>query len=101
LADLNDWLHRHRHDRVREVAQALRARLLGHSNYYGVIGNATKLGAYWRAVQKIWFRQLNRRSQRRSYNWTGFNELWQSLRMPRPCVVEKPYVPPGSIPCFL
>ena len=35
------------------------------------------------------FRKLNRRSQRRSDNWTGFNELWQSLRMPRPRAVEK------------
>ena len=83
------------------MAAALRARLLGHYNYYGVIGNATRLGAYWQGVQRVWFRQLNRRSQRRSYNWTGFNEMWQSLRMPSPRVVERPYIPPGSVPCFL
>lgn len=100
LADLKDWLKRKRHARVRTVAAGLKARLLGHYNYYGVIGNATRLGAYWTAVQKLWFGQLNRRSQRRSYNWTGFNEMWQSLAMPVPRVVEKPYVPPGSNPCW-
>ncbi len=101
LTDLKEWLQRHRHDRLRTVAAALRAQLLGHYNYYGVIGNATRLGAFWQAVQRIWYRQLNRRSQRRSYNWTGFNEMWQNLRMPPPRVVEGPYVPPGLNPCFL
>lgn len=101
LTDLKEWLQKHRHDRLRIIAAALRARLIGHYNYYGVIGNATRLGAYWQQVQRIWFRQLNRRSQRHSYNWTGFNEMWQNLRMPPPRVVERPYVPPGSSPCFL
>ncbi len=68
---------------------------------YGVSGNATRLRAYWQGVQRVWFRQLNHRSQRRSYNWTGFNEMWQSLRMPSPRIVERPYVSPGSNPCFL
>lgn len=100
LADLNDWLHQHRHDRLRSVASALRSRLLGHYNYYGVIGNATRLGAFWLGVQRVWFRQLNRRSQRRSYNWTGFHEMWHALHMPAPRVVERPYLPPGTQPCW-
>ena len=99
MADLKDWLKRNRHTRLRTVAAGLKARLLGHYNYYGVIGNATGLGAYWIAVQKLWFGRLNRRSQRRIHNWTGFNEMWQNLAMPIPRVVEKPCVPPGSNPC--
>lgn len=100
LAELKEWLQGHRHDLLRSVAIKLRQCLQGHYNYYGVIGNATRLGTYWLAVQKLCFRWLNRRSQRRSYNWTGFHELWQSLRLPPPRTVEKPYVPPGTIPCF-
>ncbi len=94
LTDLKEWQQRHRHERLRTVAAVLRSRLLGHYNYYGVIGNATGLGAYGQGVQRVWFRQLNHRSQRHSYNWTGFNEMWQSLCMPSPCVVERPYLPP-------
>ena len=100
MTDLKNWLVRHRHTRLRTIAAVLKAKLRGHYNYYGVIGNASRLGAYWTAVQKLWYRQLNRRSQRRSYNWTGFNEMWQSLRMPPPRVMEKAYVPPGTIPCW-
>ena len=100
LAALKEWLQKNRHERIRTVAVRLRQVLQGHYNYYGVIGNATRLGSYWTAVQKLCFRWLNRRSQRRSYNWTGFNEMWQSLRLPPPRLVERPYIPPGSIPCF-
>jgi len=100
LAELKEWLQGHRHERMRSVAVKLRQSLQGHYNYYGVIGNATRLGTYWMAVQKLCFRWLNRRSQRRSYNWTGFHELWKSLHLPPPRIVEKPYVPPGTIPCF-
>jgi RNA-directed DNA polymerase len=100
LTDLKGWLIRHRHTRLRTIAAVLKAKLTGHYNYYGVIGNATRLGAYWIAVQKLWYRQLNRRSQRHSYNWTGFNEMWQSLCMPPPRVMETPYVPPGMNPCW-
>jgi len=100
LTDLNEWLQKHRHETVRTIAAHLRKRLLGHFNYYGVIGNATRLGAYWMAVQRGWLRQLNRRSQRRSYNWTGFNQMWKDLRMPEPRVVESPYKIPESEPCF-
>jgi hypothetical protein len=34
---------------------------------------------------------LNRRSQRRSYNWIGFSQMWKTLGMLRPQVVERPY----------
>jgi group II intron reverse transcriptase/maturase len=100
LTNLKEWLQKNRHERVSSIAAGIRKRLLGHFNYYGVIGNATRLGAFWIAVQRVWFQQLNRRSQRRSYNWTGFNQMWKNLGMPEPRVVERPYVPPGSEPCF-
>lgn len=100
IATLKAWLQKNRHERLRTVAVRLRQSLQGHYNYYGVIGNATRLGTYWIAVQKLCYNWLNRRSQRRSYNWTGFNEMWQSLRLPPPRVAERPYVPPGSHPCF-
>ena len=36
---------------------------------------------------------LNRRSQRRSYNWMGFEALWRTLGIPAPRIVEGPCQP--------
>jgi hypothetical protein len=32
---------------------------------------------------------LNRRSQRRSYNWTTFDEAWERWKIPSPQIFEK------------
>lgn len=67
----------------------MRARLRGHGNYFGVIGNSAALGRYWHEAQKLCFKWINRRSQRRSYNGTGFEELLRYLDISAPKVVEQ------------
>jgi hypothetical protein len=37
---------------------------------------------------RIMFKRLNRRSQRRSYNWTGFRELLENFRLEQPRIVR-------------
>jgi len=59
--------------------------------FFGVIGNSDRLWQYWSEARKIIFRALNRRSQRLSFNWTGFSQMWKTLAIPNPHIVEKPY----------
>jgi hypothetical protein len=33
---------------------------------------------------------LNRRSQRRSFNWQGFKDLLEHFEVPRPRITDKP-----------
>ncbi len=91
LLNLKEWLRNNRSRPLRELAATLRRRYLGYFNYYGVIGNSDRLWAYWNASRRIIFRGLNRRSQRKSYNWTGFDQMWKTLDIPTPRVIEKPY----------
>ena len=42
--------------------EALRAKLLGHFNYYGVSGNMDMLNSFYNLVRRIVFKWLNRRS---------------------------------------
>ncbi|MDA1067818.1 MAG: hypothetical protein O3C43_15100, partial [Verrucomicrobia bacterium] len=63
-------------------------KLQGHYHYYGVRGNAKSLWKYQHLCQRLVFKWLNRRSQRRSYNWHGFREMWKSWGMPAPRMVE-------------
>ena len=91
LQAMKEWIRTNRNLTLKELAPTLRRKLLGHYNYYGVIGNSESLGKLQHWSQHIVFKWLNRRSQRRSYNWTGFSQMWRTLGMPAPQVVEKPY----------
>ena len=58
--------------------------------YYGVHGNSASLHVFFTCVMRILFTWLNRRSQRRSYTWTGFRDLLHHFRVERPHIVGRP-----------
>ena len=73
LKEMNEWLKASRNMyAIAEIWKTLRAKLRGHFQYYGVSGN-------YRAVQKFEYQTrhmilkwLNRRSQKKSFNWESF-----------------------------
>ena len=67
-----------------ELMEQFAAKLQGHYNYYGVCGNFEKIGSFYNLSCKIVCKWLNRRSQRKSFNWRGFEGLLQSFSIPRP-----------------
>jgi len=96
LSGLKDWVRKNRSRPLTELAPTLRRKFTGYFNYYGVIGNNERIWDYWSLARKIIFRGLNRRSQRLSYNWTGFTQMWKTLAIPNPSVIEKPYQRPDA-----
>ncbi len=90
LAGLKDWMRANRSRPLKELAASLRRKYSGYFNYYGVIGNSRMLGRYWYESRRIILNSLNRRSQRLSYNWTGFDQMWKTLAIPGPRIVENP-----------
>jgi len=96
LASLKEWMRNNRSRPLKELADTLKRKFTGYFNYYGVIGNSERLWAYWTEARRIIFRALNRRSQRKSFNWSGFSEMWKTLAIPNPRVVEKPYQRPHT-----
>lgn len=90
LMGLKEWARNNRNSPLKELAKTLRRKYLGYFNYYGVIGNAVRLWKYWKESSQILFRSLNRRSQRQSYNWKGFEQMWKTLDLPLPRIVERP-----------
>jgi group II intron reverse transcriptase/maturase len=84
LKEMNVWLKRNRILRVRDLISALNLKLRGHYQYYGISGNFNSMGDYLFYVQKLLFKWLNRRSQKRSYSWDGFNELLKVFPLARP-----------------
>ena len=49
-----------------------RARVVGHLRYYAITDNAARCRDYLRHTERILFKWLNRKSQRRAYTWATF-----------------------------
>ena len=91
LKALKDWLKKSRSLPLPEIIATLKNKLRGVWNYYGVIGNSERNGRFAWFAQRLVYKWLNRRSQRRSYNMTAFTEAWERWEIPMPRVVEKPW----------
>jgi RNA-directed DNA polymerase len=85
-----EWCKKNRNLEARVLFRRLNAKLRGYFNYYGVFGNYDGLQQFFKQVKQILFKWLNRRSQRRSYNWHGFEQLLEHYRVEQPRIVGKP-----------
>ncbi|WP_338034846.1 reverse transcriptase domain-containing protein [Lamprobacter modestohalophilus] len=84
LASFRDWCRVHCRMHKDKFFAALNAKLRGYYNYYGIRGNYESLGDFFYHVTRMLYREMNRRSQRRSYNWKGFAELIKVFKLERP-----------------
>ncbi len=92
LMVMNEWLRS-----VRNAAPlktwwpVLRAKLQGHYNYYGVSGNMRAVKTFEQVIVKWVFKWINRRSQKRSYNWEQFVRFLRWNPLPRPKIYHSLY----------
>ena len=87
LANFTVWLKKSSRLPKTVLFAALNRKLRGYYNYYGIIGNYKSLSTFvYRIIQTL-FKWLNRRSQRKSYNWEGFKEMVKhfGISQPRIC----------------
>ena len=90
LKRFTQWCRKNRNLRLRELFARLNAKLRGYYNYYGVNGNFASLEQFFYRAMGILKKWLNRRSQRRSYNWAGCRELIKHFKVERPRIVGRP-----------
>ena len=88
LTRLTAWIKSHRSVRVGKVMETLRRKFQGYWNYYGVIGNFKSLHTYYYRSCRIVHKWLNRRSQKRSYDWDAFKRLLARHEVPPPRITE-------------
>lgn len=81
------WCREHRHLPVKQQHDALKRRMQGHINYFGVNGNARSLRCFVRQVERSWFKWLNRRSQRARLTWERYQDLLRDHPLPKPRIV--------------
>jgi len=77
MARFSAWVKENMHEKQDVLIAKLNRKLLGHYRYYGISDNITCLRKMRQAMQRVLFRRLNRRSQRKSYTWAGFKQYLQ------------------------
>ncbi|MEE1569125.1 MAG: group II intron reverse transcriptase/maturase [Alphaproteobacteria bacterium] len=78
------WCRRHRHLPVKVQHAALKRRIQGHFNYFGVSGNFRSLLLIIEQAKRSWYKWLCRRSQRKRLTWERFEDLLRDFPLPRP-----------------
>jgi group II intron reverse transcriptase/maturase len=91
LKEMNLWLKQNRTLRARDLIYALNRKLRGHYQYYGISGNVDSIADFLYYTNRMLYKWLNRRSQRRSYTWDGYNELMKVFPLARPKIYFKLY----------
>ena len=87
IQDVSHWIKGNRSRLKLEILWEKAAqKLRGHYQYYGVLWNRDKLLHFYYEVIGNLFRWLNRRSQKKSYTWEGFQMRLRDMPLPVPAV---------------
>ncbi|GEQ20119.1 hypothetical protein CBU02nite_06250 [Clostridium butyricum] len=63
--------------------EKLKRKLIGYYRYYGITDNTENLDKFRYLVRRLTFKWLNRRSQKRSYNWISFDAMFKYFNIPK------------------
>jgi RNA-directed DNA polymerase len=89
LAMFYDWLKAHRHQRLHALMPALKRKLVGFCNYFALPDNSRSVHAVYDFVLHNLYKWLNRRSQKRSFNWRGYKDMLDYFRILSPKVSQR------------
>ena len=73
------WCSEHREKRIAWIMGMVKAKLAGIRNYFTLRGNTIRLHQLEVQFKRTLYRWLNRRSERRSYNWKAFATMWNNF----------------------
>ena len=75
-ANFKEWCRIHRDKRMAWIMGMVKSKLNGLKNYFGVVGNSKRVRQIYDIFRYTLYRWLNRRSERKSYNWQTFMQMW-------------------------
>lgn len=89
LKRVNEWAKRIRNQcPLKIIWKAFCTKLRGHIQYYGVSFNLRSVQTFIDKAKKIIFKWLNRRSQRRSFDWERFRLFVERFPLPSARIVH-------------
>lgn len=76
---------------LKAIMKKLNEILVGYYHYYGITDNIQSLSNFRYRMMKSLFKWLNRRSQKKSYNWDGFNDMLREYPLATPRIYVSVY----------
>jgi len=85
INEMNKWLRNVRNlVELKEWWKVLRIKLLGHFRYYGISGNMRALSEFNFLTRKLAYKWINRRSQKKSFNYVQYDHFMKYNPLPIP-----------------
>ena len=88
LATFRAWLKQATRLPKEILFKQLNRKLRGYYNYYGIRGNYKQLSSFLYYVTQSLYKWLNRRSQRKSYNWQGIKDMIKHYGILQPRIIH-------------
>ncbi|TYQ18133.1 UNVERIFIED_CONTAM: group II intron reverse transcriptase/maturase [Acetivibrio alkalicellulosi] len=85
------WCKENRNNRIRKIVDMVNRKLRGYFNYYAIEGNSIKINKFYSIATGILYKWLNRRSQRKSFNFKEFNKKMKYYGLIKPRILKSLY----------
>ncbi len=89
--EINHLIRDMRTKPLKAIIKKLNEILVGYYHYYGITDNIQSLNNFRYEMMKSLFKWLNRRSQKKSYKWDGFNDMLKEYPLVRPRIYVNVY----------
>ena len=90
FTEFYEWIKTNRNRmKLQKIWSIAKSKLQGHYNYFGFWMNRQKLVHFYSQAIKALFKWLNRRSQKKSYDWDSFYRRLEFNPLPIPPAVTK------------
>jgi len=76
---------------LKAIIKKLNEILVGYYHYYGITDNIQSLSNFRNQMMRSLFKWLNRRSQKKSYSWSGFNDMLKEYPLATPRIYVNVY----------
>lgn len=91
LKAFSAWCKENRNNRIRKIVDMVNRKLRGYFNYYAIQGNSIKINKFYSIATGILYKWLNRRSQRKSFNFEEFNKKMKYYGLIKPRILKSLY----------
>lgn len=89
LSKVKEWVKKRRSVPLGSLWKTFVSKLRGHRNYYAVSFNSQMVSVFYSQATSIFFKWMNRRSQRKSFDWDKFKKFVKLHPLPPNLVQHK------------
>lgn len=86
-----EWVRKNRNMPIHELWEEATRKIRGYYQHYGLTDNYEMMGKYLYKATRALYKWLNRRSQRKSFDWKKFNLFLNKYPLPKPRIYHNIY----------